>query len=92
MSINTEPVRTDEEPATEHVNERVGTTADSGGVPKEILFLKLAFGSSTSRTVCAKASAMKDDTPVLSISDDDKGLEDCLDLKDAISAISRSLP
>ncbi|GKE64136.1 hypothetical protein Tco_1518297, partial [Tanacetum coccineum] len=44
---------------------------------------KLASGSSTSRTVRAKASAMKDDTPMLSIFDDDEGLEDCLELKDA---------
>ncbi|GJS19956.1 hypothetical protein Tco_0448588 [Tanacetum coccineum] len=86
VSINTEPVRTDEEPvvepATEPMNERVGKIADSGGVPKEIL-LKLASGSSTSCTVRAKASVMKDDTPVLSISDDNEGLEDCLELKDA---------
>ncbi|GKC32933.1 hypothetical protein Tco_1040227 [Tanacetum coccineum] len=86
FNINTEPVRTDEEPAvepaTELVNERIGTTTDSGGVPKEIL-LKLASGSSTSRTICAKGSALKDDTPVLSISNDDEGLEDCLELKDA---------
>ncbi|GJV27895.1 hypothetical protein Tco_1384343 [Tanacetum coccineum] len=82
VSINTEPVRTDEEPATELVNERVGTTTDSGGVPKDIL-LKLASGSSTSRTIRAMASALKDDTPVLYISNDDEGLEDCLELKDA---------
>ncbi|GJS35758.1 hypothetical protein Tco_0534140 [Tanacetum coccineum] len=44
---------------------------------------KLASGWSTSHTVRAKASALKDDTPVLSISDDDEGLEDCLELKDA---------
>ncbi|GKD16756.1 hypothetical protein Tco_1205914 [Tanacetum coccineum] len=75
VSINTKPIRTDEEPATEPaiepVNKRVGTTADLGGVPKEIL-LKLASGSSTSRTFRAKASAMKDDTPMLSISDDNE--------------------
>ncbi|GKE25586.1 hypothetical protein Tco_1440970, partial [Tanacetum coccineum] len=44
---------------------------------------KLASGLSTSRTVRAKASTLKDDSPVLSISDDDEGLEDCLELKDA---------
>ncbi|GKG29287.1 hypothetical protein Tco_0416652, partial [Tanacetum coccineum] len=44
---------------------------------------KLASGSSTSRTFRDKASAMKDDTPMLSISDDNEGLEDCLELKDA---------
>nr|GEU54317.1 retrotransposon protein, putative, Ty1-copia subclass [Tanacetum cinerariifolium] len=119
VSINTEPVRADEEPtvepttepATEPVNERVGTTADLGGSPKGDTFVvhagsvvarirerkcktmggssrppvkrKMAFGSSISRIVHAKASAIKDDTPVLSISDDDEGLEDCLELKDA---------
>nr|GEV34121.1 hypothetical protein [Tanacetum cinerariifolium] len=119
VSLNTELVRTDEEPAVEpttkpmieHVNERVGTTADLRGSPKGDTFVvyagsvaarirerkcktrggslrppvkrKLASGSSTSRTVHAKASAIKDDTPVLSISDDDDGLEDYLVLKDA---------
>ncbi|GJY30368.1 hypothetical protein Tco_0413863, partial [Tanacetum coccineum] len=43
VSINTNPVRTDEEhavePATELVNERVGTTADSGGRPKGNTFV-----------------------------------------------------
>ncbi|GJU13851.1 RNA-directed DNA polymerase, eukaryota, reverse transcriptase zinc-binding domain protein [Tanacetum coccineum] len=90
VSINTELVMTDEEPAvvpaTEPVNERVETTADSGGVPKECktrggssrppVKRKLAFGSSTSRTIRAKASAIKDDAPMLSISDDDEGLKD----------------
>ncbi|GJR44107.1 hypothetical protein Tco_1312210 [Tanacetum coccineum] len=102
VSINTEPVRADEkptvEPATEPVNERVKTTADSGGSPKGDTFVvharsvaarirerkcKIRGGSSTSRTVRAKASIIKDDAPVLSISDDDEGLEDCLELKDA---------
>ncbi|GJV72032.1 hypothetical protein Tco_1492027 [Tanacetum coccineum] len=95
VSINTEPVRTDEElavePATELVNERVGTTADSGGVPKEILLLKLAFGLSTSRTVRAKASVMKDDTHVLSISDDDDEGEN-ISQEDLKLKFLRSLP
>ncbi|GJR53225.1 hypothetical protein Tco_1403746 [Tanacetum coccineum] len=47
-----------------------------GGSSRPPVKRKLASGSSTSRTVRAKASAMKDDTPVLSISDDDEGLED----------------
>nr|GEU55500.1 hypothetical protein [Tanacetum cinerariifolium] len=111
VSINTELVKADEKLAVEPVNEHVRTTADLGGVPKEILFVvhagsvtayirkrkckttggssrppvkrKLASGSSTSRTVRDKASVIKDDTPVLSIFDDDEGLEDCLELKDA---------
>ncbi|GJV89167.1 hypothetical protein Tco_1533105 [Tanacetum coccineum] len=53
-----------------------------GGSSRPLIKRKLASGSSTSRTVHAKVSAMKDDTHVLSISDDE-GLEDCLELKDA---------
>nr|GEZ13998.1 hypothetical protein [Tanacetum cinerariifolium] len=118
VSINTEPVKADEDPAvepmteptTEPVNERVRTTANLGGSPKGDTFVvhtggvmarirerkckirggssrppvkrKLASGSSTSRTDRAKAFAIKDDTPVLSIFDDDEGLKDCLELKD----------
>nr|GEY49362.1 UBN2 domain-containing protein [Tanacetum cinerariifolium] len=85
VSINMEHVRTDEEPvvepvtepATEPVNKRVG------GSSRPPVKRKLASGSSTSRTIRTKASAMKDDTHVLFISDDDEGLEDCLELKDA---------
>ncbi|GKB56381.1 hypothetical protein Tco_0912567, partial [Tanacetum coccineum] len=73
VSINTEPVRADEEPAVEPAIEPATEPVNE----------KLASGSSTSRTVRAKASAIKDDAPVLSISDDDEGLEDCLELKDA---------
>nr|GEZ60405.1 hypothetical protein [Tanacetum cinerariifolium] len=51
-----------------------------GGSSRPPVKRKLASGSSTSRNVCVNASAIKDDTPVLSISDDD---EDCLELKDA---------
>ncbi|GJR19906.1 hypothetical protein Tco_0968433 [Tanacetum coccineum] len=119
--INTEPVRADEEsavePVTEPVNERMGTTTDSGRSPKGDTFVvhavsvaarirerkcktrggssrppvkrKLAFGSSTSRTVRAKASTLKDDTHVLSISDDDEDNHldvDLLDLHDCCYA------
>nr|GEX71065.1 hypothetical protein [Tanacetum cinerariifolium] len=126
VSINTEPVRADEEPAveptteptTEPVNERVRTTTDLGRSPKGDTFVvhagsvvarirerkcktrggssrppvkrKLAFGLSASCTVRAKASAIKDDTPVLSISDDDESLEDCLELKDATACHLKS--
>ncbi|GKF92516.1 hypothetical protein Tco_0279235, partial [Tanacetum coccineum] len=40
-------------------------------------------GSSSSCVVRAKASASKDDAHLLSISDDDEGLPDCFELKDA---------
>ncbi|GKB96992.1 hypothetical protein Tco_0983129 [Tanacetum coccineum] len=53
-----------------------------GGSLRPPVKRKLASGSSTSRIVHAKASTIKDDTPVLSISDDE-GLKDCLVLKDA---------
>nr|GEW02384.1 hypothetical protein [Tanacetum cinerariifolium] len=43
VSINTEPVRADEKPAvesmTEPVNERMRTTTDLGGIPKEMFLL-----------------------------------------------------
>nr|GEW15731.1 hypothetical protein [Tanacetum cinerariifolium] len=111
-SINTEPVRADEEPAvkpmtepaveptTEPVNERVRTIEDLGGIPKGDNFVvhagsvaarirerkcktrggssrppvkrKLASSSSTLRIVYAKASAIKDDTLMLSILDGDE--------------------
>ncbi|GKF44440.1 hypothetical protein Tco_0130992, partial [Tanacetum coccineum] len=90
VSINTKPVRTDEEPVvepatepmTEPVNVRVGTIANSGGVPKEILLL---FTLGVLQPALGRGSAKQgeDDTLVLSISDDDEGLEDCLELKDA---------
>nr|GFA26915.1 hypothetical protein [Tanacetum cinerariifolium]GFA26934.1 hypothetical protein [Tanacetum cinerariifolium] len=98
LRTNEEPaVEPMSEPATEPVNERVGTTVDLGGVPKEILLLftlgVLFFEASCKKETgfwfvnlahCrAKASAIKDDTPVLSIFDNDEGLEDCLELKDA---------
>ncbi|GJU80217.1 hypothetical protein Tco_1282582 [Tanacetum coccineum] len=88
VSINTEPVKTDEEPAVEPVNERVGTTANSGGSPKGDTFV-VHTGSVASRIMERKcktrggSSRPLDDTPVLSISDDDEGLKDCLELKDA---------
>ncbi|GJU48055.1 UBN2 domain-containing protein [Tanacetum coccineum] len=86
--INTEPVRANEEPvvelatepATDPVNERMETIADSGRGPK----------GDTFRIVHAKASAIKDDALVLSISNDDEGLEDCLELKDATAYVMRA--
>nr|GEV16610.1 hypothetical protein [Tanacetum cinerariifolium]GEV81923.1 hypothetical protein [Tanacetum cinerariifolium] len=91
VSINTEPGRANEEPVveptTKHVpvNERgeeCKTSRDSSRPPVK---RKVASSSSTSRTVRTKASALKDDTFVLSIYEDDKGLKDYLELKDAIA-------
>nr|GEY35439.1 hypothetical protein [Tanacetum cinerariifolium] len=97
VSINMKPVRADEEPtvkpttepAIEPVNENCKTRI---GSLRPLIKKKLASGSSTSRTVRAKAFAIKDDTPVLSTSDNDEGLEDCLELKILLLSISRSLP
>ncbi|GJT02673.1 hypothetical protein Tco_0823842 [Tanacetum coccineum] len=54
-----------------------------GGSLRPPVKRKLAFGSSSSRVVHAKTSTSKDDAPFLSISDDDEGLSDCFELKDA---------
>nr|GEX59781.1 hypothetical protein [Tanacetum cinerariifolium] len=91
VSINTKPVKAAEEPAveptiepaTEPVNEPKRKCKTRGASSRPPVKRKLAFGSLTSCTIRAKAFAIKDDNPVLSISDDDEGLEDCLELKDA---------
>nr|GEX29596.1 hypothetical protein [Tanacetum cinerariifolium] len=44
---------------------------------------KLASGSSTSYATRAKTSSSKDDAPFLTVSDDDEGLPNVLELKDA---------
>ncbi|GKC55410.1 hypothetical protein Tco_1078155 [Tanacetum coccineum] len=86
VSINTKPVRTDEEPATEpttkHVNECVGTIADSVGSPKGDTFVVHA------RSVVAYIRERKCKTRGGSSRPPVKrklasGLKDCLELKDA---------
>ncbi|GJX93108.1 hypothetical protein Tco_0347694 [Tanacetum coccineum] len=54
-----------------------------GGSSRPPVKRKLASGSSSSRVVRAKTFASKDDAPFLSISDEDEGLPDCFELKDA---------
>ncbi|GJT12411.1 hypothetical protein Tco_0859453 [Tanacetum coccineum] len=54
-----------------------------GGSSRPPVKRKLASRSSSSRAVRAKPSASKEDAPILSISDDDEGLIDCFELKDA---------
>ncbi|GKC65188.1 hypothetical protein Tco_1097786 [Tanacetum coccineum] len=80
--VNTEPPKANKEPEIQPVDVK----ADSGGSPKPELppvKKKLAPGSSTSRDTCAKTSSSKDDAPFLTVSDDDDGLLDVLELKDA---------
>ncbi|GJU63077.1 hypothetical protein Tco_1244912 [Tanacetum coccineum] len=54
-----------------------------GGSSRPHVKRKLASGSSSSHAVRAKTSASKDNAPFLSISDDDEGLSDYFELKDA---------
>ncbi|GJZ53338.1 hypothetical protein Tco_0608223 [Tanacetum coccineum] len=54
-----------------------------GGSSRPLVKRKLASRSSSSRAVRAKTSASKDDSLFLSISDDDEGLPDCFELRDA---------
>nr|GEV91547.1 hypothetical protein [Tanacetum cinerariifolium] len=94
VSINTEPVRADEQgnPKGDTFVVHAGSVAarirekkckTRRGSSRPPVRRNLAFSSLTSRIIRAKASPLKDDTPVLSIYDDDKGLEDYLELKDA---------
>ncbi|GJY08325.1 hypothetical protein Tco_0375379 [Tanacetum coccineum] len=54
-----------------------------GGSSRPPVKRKLALGSSTSRATRAKSSSSKYDAPFLIVSDDDEGLPDVLELKDA---------
>ncbi|GJV66321.1 hypothetical protein Tco_1477149 [Tanacetum coccineum] len=54
-----------------------------GGSSSPLVKRKLAHWSSTSRATRAKTSSSKDDAPFLTVSDDDEGLSDVLELKDA---------
>ncbi|GKD83661.1 hypothetical protein Tco_1350500 [Tanacetum coccineum] len=56
-----------------------------GGSSRPPVKRKLASRSSSSCVVRAKTSVSKDDAPILSISDDDEGLSNCFELKDANS-------
>nr|GEZ01694.1 hypothetical protein [Tanacetum cinerariifolium] len=84
VSANTEPLKANEEPDIQPVK----VTTDYGENPKPEssrppVKRKLAFGSSTSRATHEKTSSSKDDAPFLTVFDDEEGLPDVLDLKDA---------
>ncbi|GJW78620.1 hypothetical protein Tco_0140302 [Tanacetum coccineum] len=78
VSVNTEPLKANEEPEIQPVECKT-----RGGSSRPLVKRKLAPGSSTSRATRAKTSSSKDDAPFLTISDDDDGLPDVLELKDA---------
>ncbi|GKA98231.1 hypothetical protein Tco_0826168 [Tanacetum coccineum] len=82
VSVNMEPLKADEK----LVIQPIEVTADSRESPKLELppvKRKLAPGSSTSYATRTKTSSSKDDIPYLTVSDDDEGLPDVLELKDA---------
>nr|GEW92868.1 hypothetical protein [Tanacetum cinerariifolium] len=106
VSVNTEPLKANEEPDILPVE----VTTDSGGSPKPELFVvylrsvaarikdrkcktrgssrppvkrKFDYGSSTFCATRAKTSFSKDDAPFLKLFDDDEGLLDVLEHKDA---------
>nr|GEZ28427.1 hypothetical protein [Tanacetum cinerariifolium] len=54
-----------------------------GGSSRPPVKRKLSCGSSTSHATHAKTSSSKDDAPFLTVSDDDEGLLNVLELKDA---------
>ncbi|GJX22629.1 hypothetical protein Tco_0227074 [Tanacetum coccineum] len=78
VSVNIEPLMTDEEPVLQPAE----AMADSRGSPKHELG-KIALGSSTACATRAKIYASKDDVSFLTISDEDEGLSDVPELKDA---------
>ncbi|GKB77360.1 hypothetical protein Tco_0944255 [Tanacetum coccineum] len=75
MSVNTKPLK-----AGQMKNKKCKTRRGPSRPPVK---RKLASGSSTSRATRAKTSTLKDDVPFLIVYDDDKGLSDILELKDA---------
>ncbi|GJQ98659.1 UBN2 domain-containing protein [Tanacetum coccineum] len=90
VSVNTEPLKANEEPNIQPVK----VTVDSGRSPRLELFV-LASGSSTSRATRANTSSSKEDAPFLTVSDDDEGIFlvslMVLSLKMPMLVISRSI-
>ncbi|GJY99665.1 hypothetical protein Tco_0517095 [Tanacetum coccineum] len=78
VSINTEPLKANEEPEIHPAECKT-----RGGSSRHPVKRKLASGSSTYRATCANTSSSKDDAPFLTVSNDDKGLSDVFKLKDA---------
>nr|GEV30829.1 hypothetical protein [Tanacetum cinerariifolium] len=81
ISVNTKPLKPDEELMLQLVE----VMTDSKESLKPPVKRKLAHGSSISHATRAKTYSLKDDVPYLIVSDDDEGLLNVLELKDAIS-------
>ncbi|GJT98305.1 hypothetical protein Tco_1093823 [Tanacetum coccineum] len=98
--VNMESLSVDVEPILKLVED----TADSGDSPKPETIERGPSGlyeekactwglrSSLLLSYSLKASSSKDDTPFLAVSDDDEGLPDVFELKDAMQSLQHSFP
>ncbi|GKE67845.1 hypothetical protein Tco_1522006, partial [Tanacetum coccineum] len=85
ISVNTEPLKANEEPDIQPIEIKDRKCKTRGGSSRPHVKRKLASGSSTSRATRAKTSSSKDDAHFLIVSDDDEGLPDVFELKDAVA-------
>ncbi|GJU60018.1 hypothetical protein Tco_1237784, partial [Tanacetum coccineum] len=75
VSINTKHVKTDEEPAVEPVNERVGTIADSRGSPVGIKSLLEVTAVKLARSILLGSTSDLVDTPMVEKSKLDEDIQ-----------------
>ncbi|GJX38605.1 hypothetical protein Tco_0251908 [Tanacetum coccineum] len=85
VSMNTEPPSVDSEPILKLVEDKANF--ENNPKPER----KLALGSLSSRDTRAKTSSSKDDPTFLTVSNDDEGLPDVFELKDANACYQVSL-
>nr|GFA49268.1 hypothetical protein [Tanacetum cinerariifolium] len=71
VSVNTEPLKANEEPVIQPVKDKKYKTR--GGSSRPPIKRKLAPGSSISRATRAKTCSSNDNAPLLTVSDDDDG-------------------
>ncbi|GJU69183.1 hypothetical protein Tco_1255442 [Tanacetum coccineum] len=83
VSINMEPLKANKEPVIQPEKIKDRKCKTRGGSSRPPVKRKLTPESSTSRATHAKTSSSKDDAPFLTVSDNDEGLPDVLELKDA---------
>ncbi|GKE84986.1 hypothetical protein Tco_1558728 [Tanacetum coccineum] len=84
-SVNIEPLIADEELVLQpaEVTSSGWKYKTRGGSSRPLVKRKLASRSSNSRATRAKTTTSKDDVPFLIVSDDNEGLSNVLELKDA---------
>nr|GEW00613.1 hypothetical protein [Tanacetum cinerariifolium] len=83
VSVKTEPLKADEELMIQPAEIKDRKCKTRVGSSRPFVKRKLAPGSSTSLDTRAKTSSLKDDVLYLTVSNDDQGLPDVLELKDA---------